>query len=229
MRFLIFALSAILLSSQSFAQYKIEGTIAGYLNSKLVLLEYFGDKHTFSDSTHTDGNGWFSFSVDEDAPAGLYSIAIANRPVFNFIFNSDDITLKFDPSQGKAPEFIFSVENLIYYDYLVKKDTYSRKAVMLKDILQYYPVQDTFYTYAETHFHRLQASLRVYTDRVISQYPGTLAAHIIRSDRPVPVPGDIDWDHYLDFNRFHYLDGVDFGDTLLINTNVLTAKAIDYL
>ncbi len=216
-------------SFQTYAQHKVEGTIAGYLHEKLVLLEYFGDKHTFCDSTRTDGNGWFSFSLAEGAPSGLYSLAIGKRPLFNFIFNQDDVTLKFDPGKSNVPEFIYSAENLIYYDYLARMDQYAQKSGLLLDILQYYPSRDTFYTYTALHFQRLQASLRIYTDRILSEYPGTLAAHIVRSDRPVMVLADTDWSNYLAFNRAHYLDGTDFTDTLLINTNVFTAKAIDYL
>ncbi|MBE9484787.1 MAG: redoxin domain-containing protein, partial [Bacteroidetes bacterium] len=60
-------------------------------------------------------------------------------------------------------------------------------------------------------------------------YPATLVSHIVRSDRPVVIPKDMIWDDYLSFNQSHYFDDVDFGDTSLINTNVFTAKAIDYL
>ncbi len=39
----------------------------------------------------------------------------------------------------------------------------------------------------------------------------------------------MNWDNYISYNQRHYFDETDFGDTLLIKTNVLTAKAIDYL
>jgi thiol-disulfide isomerase/thioredoxin len=201
----------------------------GHLNGNITLLEYFGDKHSFVDSTRTDGNGWFSLEMHPEAPAGLYSLAIGNAPLFNFIYNDEDIVLKYDPSGLSLPEFILSAENLIYYDYLVRDDNYRRKAGMLKDILQYYPQRDSFYLYTSGHFHGVQKAYREYTDKILSEYPQTLVSHIVRSDRPVQVPAGIDWKNYLDFNRGHYLDEVDFSDTTLMKTNVFTAKAIDYL
>jgi len=39
----------------------------------------------------------------------------------------------------------------------------------------------------------------------------------------------MDWDKFLSFNQVHFFDETDFGDTILMKTNVLTAKAIDYL
>ncbi|MCK5765025.1 MAG: redoxin domain-containing protein [Bacteroidales bacterium] len=217
------------LSLNSLAQYKVEGTISGYLNKNLILLEYFGDKHIFIDSTGTDDSGWFSFELRKDAPAGLYSLAIDNSPLFNFIFNTENIILKFEPDGFSPPEFIQSVENLIYYDYLAQSAQYDQKAGMLIDILQYYPKTDSFYLFTGEHFENLQAAHREYTDRIIQAYPATLVSHIVRSDRPVVIPKDMIWDDYLSFNQSHYFDDVDFGDTSLINTNVFTAKAIDYL
>ncbi len=217
------------LSLNSFAQYKVEGTISGYLNSNLILLEYFGDKHRYIDSNRTDGNGWFSFELSENTPSGLYSLAIGNSPLFNFIYNSENIILKFEPDGYSPPEFIQSVENLIYYDYLFQSDQYDQKAGMLKNILQYYPKTDSFYHYAGEHFQNLQAAHRDYTDLLLKDYPGTMVSHIIRSDRPVIVPKELNWDNFLSFNQSHYLGELNFGDTSLINTNVFTARAIDYL
>ena len=223
----LFLFASLSLSSQ--AQYKVEGTISGYLNKNLILLEYFGDKHIFIDSTGTDDNGWFSFELSNAAPSGLYSLAIGNSPLFNFIFNTENIILKFEPDGFSPPEFIQSVENLIYYDYLAQSARYDQKAGMLIDILQYYPKTDSFYFFTGEHFENLQVAHREYTDRIIQDYPTTLVSHIVRSDRPVMIPKEMNWDDYLSFNQLHYFDDVDFGDTSLINTNVLTAKAIDYL
>jgi peroxiredoxin len=213
----------------TFAQHKVEGTLSGILNQNILLLEYFGDEHRIADSTRSDGNGWFSFEMDASAATGLYSLAIGNNPLFNFIYNEEDIVLKYDPGDFGLPEFIRSAENLIYYDYLVQDDRYKQQSAMLIDILQYYPAQDSFRLYTQAHFQNLQNEYRQYTDRILEEYPGTLISHIVKSDRPVLMPADLNWDEYLLYNRGHYLDGVDFGDTILLNTNVFTSKAIDYL
>ncbi len=217
------------LTLNSFAQFKVEGTFSGYLNKNLILLKYFGDKHSFADSSRTDNNGWFSFDLDKNDPAGLYSLAIGNTPLFNFIFKHEDVILKYDPENYILPEFIQSIENLIYFDYLVQSEKFGQKSGMLMEILQYYPEKDSFYLEAGKHFHKLQSEHRDYTDRIINEYPFTLASHIIKSDRPVLIPETMNWDQLLSYNKLHFLDETDFSDTALITTNILTAKAIDYL
>lgn len=216
-------------SLPGFAQYKVEGTIDGYPNKNVSLLRYFGDNHSFADSLSTDDNGSFSIILEENAPSGLYSIALGAKPVFNFIFNQEDVIFKLDLSNNRLPEFIFSIENLIYYDYLVQTDIYLQKSGLIADMLQYYPDKDSYYTISRKQFNDLQTEFRDYTQRIINEHPTKLVSKIIQSDRPVMIPESLDWSAYPDFNRKHFLDEVDFSDTALINTNVLTGKSIDYM
>jgi len=73
MRFLL--LVSILFASAivSTSQHVIEGSMIGLPHENITLLEYFGDKHAFVDSTRTDGNGWFSIQLKKNTEAGLYS------------------------------------------------------------------------------------------------------------------------------------------------------------
>jgi len=229
MRFVLLFATISILSLASKAQHVIEGSILGHPQQNISLLEYFGDKHRFVDSTRTDGNGWFSIHLNKNTPAGLYSLAIESSPLFNFIYNNEDVTLKYELGENKLPEFIFSIENLIYYDYMVQVDRFLQKANMLTDMLRFYNEKDSFYLYTEAHFYSLQNEFRLYTERINEEYPHTLASHIVKSDRPVMFPRNFNWDGFLEFNRAHYLDETDFNDTLLLSTNVLTGKAIDYM
>jgi len=111
----------------------------------------------------------------------------------------------------------------------VQADRYLQKANMLIEILRYYNEKDSFYMYTEDHFFGLQAAFRNYTDKIKDEYPHTLVSHIVMSDRPMMFPPGFIWDEFLDYNRSHFLDDIDFNDTLLLRTNVLTGKAIDYM
>jgi thiol-disulfide isomerase/thioredoxin len=213
----------------TFAQYKIEGSLQGLNNENIVLLRFFGDRHSFLDSTSTDRNGWFRFSVPENTPTGLYSLALNNKPFANLIFNKENITMKIDWNSATLPEFVFSIENLVYYDYMVRSDIFNQKYAQLVDILGTYPEQDSFYFYTGAHFDKLQAGFREYTDLILEEHAGTYAARMVRSDRPVMIPAKRVREDYLQYMRSHYFDEVDFSDTTLLNSNVFTGKAIDYL
>ncbi len=229
MKFAYPFLLLIILNIPVLSQNTIEGTIQGYPHETLILLEYFGDEHRFADSVRTDGNGWFSFEMDASAEAGMYSLAIGNSPLFNIIYNHENIRLKFDLQAFSMPEFIQSGENLVYFDYLFRSDSYFRKSDLLVDMLLAYPVRDDYWETTRSEFYRLQEEYRKYTNRLLAEYPESFAAHIIKSDRPLEIPDDYEWNDYLQFMRDHFLDETDFSDTLLLNTNVLTGKAIDYL
>lgn len=218
-----------LIGTPLFSQHKLEGSILGYPNSKLVLLSYFGDKHRFADSLTTDGNGWFSFALDKNTPVGLYSLTIGKTPVFNLILNNEDIVLKFDVTQNGLPEFIFSIENLIYYDYLVQADQYKQKRDLLAEVLLRYPVSDNYYVNTADHLQQEQKSFTEYCQRILNEYPQSFVSHIVGSDQPMSIPEGFDWNDFRNYSQKHFLDGIDFNDTSLINTNVLTTKAIDYL
>ncbi|MEN8224921.1 MAG: thioredoxin-like domain-containing protein [Bacteroidota bacterium] len=229
MRFLVIAVFLSSFSLLSFAQHKVEGSINGHINQNVTLLEYFGDKHRFIDSCRTNQNGWFSFDLKKKTAPGLYSLAIGNRPLFNFIYNNEDISLKYDPRENQLPEIIFSIENMIYYDYITRADKYTGKAGMLMEILRYYPDEDNYYQLTEEHFHSIQLDFRAYTERIQEEYSHTLVAHIIKNDLPLIYPEHFKWENYQAYNQGHFLDDIDFNDTILLNTNVLTGKAIDYL
>jgi len=100
---------------------------------------------------------------------------------------------------------------------------------MVIEMLQYYPEKDSFSLYTSGHFHNLQTEFDNYTNRILREYPTTFVTHIIRSDKPLVYPPNMQWENIISYNQRHFFDQVDFSDTLLINTNVLTAKAIDYL
>lgn len=229
MRTIFLFLFIMILSFSGSSQHKLEGTIDGHPEGNVTLLEYFGDKHSFIDSTRTDANGRFSFTLKEGTPSGLYSVAIGRTPLFNIIYNQEDISLKFNLSQYSLPEFIFSIENLIYYDYLVNAEKYDHKSGLITDILQYYPDNDSFYIYTRDHFFELQKAHREYTNRIIDEYPDKLVSSIIRSDRPAMIPEGFNWEELRAFHQNHFFDEIDFTDTILINTNILTGKCIDYL
>jgi thiol-disulfide isomerase/thioredoxin len=227
--FYLFFAFCLLFPGRGYTQYKIEGSISNYANQKITLLRFFGDSHTFADSLTTDEKGGFSFELDDESETGLYSIALGNQPVFNVLYNKENIIVKYEAGSFKVPEIIFSLENLLYYDYLLRSDRYEQKNSLIKEVLRYYPEEDNYYISSTKQFQELQYEFREYTDKIIKDHPNTLVSRIIASDRPILIPAGFNWDHYLEFNKLHYLDETDFADSLLINTNVLTSNVINYL
>ncbi len=227
--FLLFAL--FFLGTEIQAQtFHLRGTIPGMSNSDVFLLEDFADSQKMVDTAKTDISGTFDFTFKKDMPVGMYRIMTPLGQVFNVIYNHENIAFEATGLQGNDQIKVEkSIENLIYYKYLHVKSKDELRINILMPVLQYYPPADTFYAVIRHQVEKLQEETAQVTHTLIAQNPGTLAAHFIAMDQPVYPPATIPATAQEQWIKKHYLDHVDFNDTLLLRTRLFTAKLVGYL
>lgn len=221
---LIFSLSGV---SQV---YKIDGTISGIENENVYLMKLMGEKRRIMDTAMTDLTGAFTFELAEDFETGMYMIIRGPGQAVELIFNNEDIQFTasgFDNEDGI--QIISSVENLIYYDYLGIKGMNLYKLDVLKDLLRNYPPNDEFYLDAVTQFNFLKNQLNNRIDELIENNPGTLASRYLASDRPLLIDPVLPLSEQNAYAKIHHFDNVDFSDTALIVSTILTSKVVGYL
>ncbi len=214
-----------------FAQgYHLRGTVPGLINSDIYLMQDFAVSQQIIDTLKTDQSGSFDVILPEDLPVGMYRLMTNSGLMFNLIYNKEDIAFR---TTGFQPDdqiqIISSVENLLYYKYLNINLSNQQKINILNPVLDYYPENDSFYSVVKSQVMSLYAQIQGVSNWVVQQYPHTLAAHFIRFDRP-QIP---------DFNlkpaeqkqqlKSNYFKGIDFQDTLLLRTDLLTSKIVGYL
>jgi len=230
-RKIVLLLSAVLISGISFGQtFNLRGTVPGMSNTDVYLLQDFANSQRMLDTVRTDISGSFDFTMGVGMPVGMYRIMTPAGQMFNVIYNRENID--FVATGMNASDIIQvkqSVENLIYYKYLRVKTTNERKINLLLPVLNYYPPNDTFYQVIENQVATLQDQMAMVTQNLIRNNPGTLAAHFIAMDEPVKLDLSVPSAQRDKELKRDYLKNVDFNDTLLLRTNLLTAKLVGYL
>ncbi len=193
-------------------------------------MKLMGEKRTIVDTVTTDATGSFTFNMDEGLEPGMYLIINGPGKAVELIYNNENIqftTSGFDNDDGI--QIISSVENLIYYDYLGLKGLNLYKIDVLNSFLQKYPPNDRFYNESVIKYNTLKNQLNFRLEELIKNNNGTLAARYISTDRPIipdPLMNAREQHEYL---KSHHFDHVDFADTILMNSTILTSKIVGYL
>lgn len=208
----------------------ISGTIAGLENENIYLMQLMGEKRKIVDTTQTDLTGAFTFTMPEVRQPGMYVVIKGPGQAVELIYNKENIqftTSGFDVDDGI--QIVSSIENLIYYDYLGIKGMNMYKLDVLHTLLENYPPNDEFFQEALKQFNFLQTQLVDRINELIDGNPNTLASRYIKTDRPVFADLELSDDEQNIILKKHYFDYVDFSDTMLIRSTILTSKVVGYL
>lgn len=220
-----------IVSIQAFAQeYSISGTIAGLEYEKVYLMKLMGEKRQIVDTAQTDQTGAFTFVLPEYTESGMYVVINGPGKAVELIYNQENIqfsTSGFNDADGI--QIISSVENLIYYDYMGIKGMNMYKLDVLKTLIQNYPPNDEFFMDAISQYNFLKKQLNDRIDELVSSNPNTLASRYLTADRPMIVDLMLPPDEQNIYEKKHYFDNVDFSDTMLVNSTILTSKVVQYL
>lgn len=211
-------------------EFSISGTITGLENENIYLMRLMGEKRKIIDTTQTDITGAFTFIIPENREPGMYVVIKGPGKAVELIYNKENI--QFTTSGFNVDDdiqIISSIENLIYYDYLGIKGMNMYKLDVLGTLIKNYPPNDEFFQDALNQFQYLQNQLEERVDELIDNNPSTLASRYIQTDRPVFVDLTLSNDDQNIMLKKHYFDNVDFSDTLLIRSTILTSKVVGYL
>ncbi len=228
-----FLLISFLLSfTFSFAQdkYTLEFIIPQSGGQKAEIYSYYGDQRLKIDSTISNGNGVFSFHFNDDREPGIYRFSLGKNDGMDFIFNHENAVIKID--RGFTPdsaEVEYSVENKILFNYLSKKVFYEMRLELLRPVVRYYPVEDSFYPDVKKQYEKLEKDYDKFIDGVYKDHPDLIVTRFIRFDQLEDIrPGEIGPTR-AQYLRQHYFDGIDLSDTLLLYSPLLPGRVIDYL
>lgn len=214
-----------------FAQtYHIKGTIKGLNNSEVYLVKAFATSNQIVDTTSTNANGNVVIAIKNNWPSGMYRLITLTGEQFDLILNHENVDFA-TSGAGLNARFhvISSVENLMYYQYMSVKLANQKKIKLLRQILKSYPKNDPFYQVLKTQAEKLQNQIHKVAEGLIKKHPNTLAAHFIKFDMPRLI--NFNLPPYLQdlAEKDNYFKGLDFNDSLLLRTDLLTGKIVGYL
>jgi len=224
--FLLLFLSSLWLPGQ----HTINGTFIGVPAEKIMLVQAAGSRHHMIDSTHLDENGSFKFILPPDLTPGSYQLFTASGISLDLILNYEHIRLiALHDGYNQQVQIVESAENMIYYDFINLKEQNLVKLDILSTVTDYYPKDDDFYQQAIDEVNELRDEIDETATELINNNPMMLASHFIKVQNPVFANITLTKEAQKQYLKRHYFDHVDFNDTVLLNSQQLNSKIINYL
>ncbi len=208
--------------------YSIDGTVPAFKNSNVYLMQLTIDNQSVIDTARSDEKGNFHFDLPDDLPIGMYRI-FSHRKMLDLIYHRENIRFVSNGKGTNNIQIIESVENMLYYKYLYVKNSNQNKLSALLPALADYPEKDTFYTVLYNQVVKLQNQIEQTAANIIDNYRNLLVAHYVKVDKPVFIDPALPPDRQKEEVKKHYFDDVDFADSTLLVSNILTSKIIGYL
>lgn len=159
---------------------------------------------------------------------GMYQIETEFGYSVDFIY--DDALIKMlvkDIDDINSIVFIDSQTNNDWYAYQNIKEHTLNSLDLLKPILRNYDKDSDFYMNAKNEYQYLQDSFASFTDSLMLH--DNYASNLIKVDRFPLINLDDDFDKQRKDMIANFFEDVDFNDTSLIPTDVLTNKILDFL
>jgi thiol-disulfide isomerase/thioredoxin len=239
MRIYFLVLISFLVSSVFPQTYSITAHISDLPVNKIILTRVYGDDLFTVDSLVATKQD-FRFILPDNAPVGLYRLILGKtkRAEFmggspqsiNLIFNKENISFY---SNFNFPidslKIIESEENKIYYSFLSEYNKLDYRIQQIYPLLSNYPETTDFYDRVVSEFHEIQKEQELIIEKTTQKYPDTYAARIIKMYRTPFLEGTWTEMERVLYMREHFFNGLDFTDTLLLNSNIYTKKIIEFL
>jgi len=199
--------------------------------SWVVLYQLKGAKQLYIKNT-TIADGKFTVELPKNATKGMYRLMYSQNGngIVDFIYNKENIELSFDPENPtESVAFFNSNENETFHKYkrelaqrMSKLDSLQRVFFSLKDDLEKNKTNKNY----EVEYNKLNE----FQYKFENSTKGSLANHFIKSSKKYYAPNLIETpQEYLNSEKLHYFDFIDFDDKELRNSIFLTQKVVDYV
>ncbi len=201
------------------------------LITRVILYQLKGAKQVYISNSKID-NDQFKLEIPMGTESGMFRLSFtpAGFGFADFIFNHENISLKFDSRNlSNSVAFLTSEENKTYANYLVETTNAKQKLDSLQIV--FFGLKDkkqdeiTIDLYEKTLnlYHKIQGEYETKTD-------GKFANHFIKSGRNYFAPTlFVSPQEYLNSVKQHYFDFINFDNPVLMNAAFFGEKAIEYV
>ena len=222
----------LLISSLSYSQFNIKGTMSPIENSSWVLLyKIEGTKQIFVKNTQVKKEaekGFFEFSLPNEAKPGTYRIkySMKRNGFIDFFFNKEDVIFEFNPKDSNNTViFKESIENQLYSSFTKK----IYKAQFTLDSLQSEYFRNPSALIKEAYKKSLAKVKKVEKDYILNS-KGKLVNHFIKASLRYNSPEIFERPlNYINSSIAHFFDDVDFSNKTLNNSTFLFDKISEYV
>ncbi|MFW5851878.1 MAG: DUF5106 domain-containing protein, partial [Bacteroidota bacterium] len=212
--------------------YSIQFQIDGFPQQTIYIAQIEGDAYAIVDTLVSDKKGIFRTEFNDTQSIGMYAFVFPQLQQLKipFIFN-------------KEPEIFFSSEIFTLQEHVNVETSEENKAYytfsrfytqFTKDIAE---IEEFYETYSRSGFlsdvekeyqKRIQEE-KEFCNELLRTYKNTFASHIISASRKPYSDELLSGQSKYEYEKNHFFDNIDFSDTTLLHTDILTTKSIEYL
>lgn len=216
-----------LLGAQSFV---LQGEINGLNERKITVSNFYGNEDHVVDSIFPNDRGSFSYIFPDDFRTGMYRLRFGDKQFMDIIFNQENITFKTDLN-ALIDSLVFreSIENQLYFNYLNRRNLMEYKLELLGPVIAYYPQDDSFYDVSKKKFNALNQEFETFVKELISNNSNTYVSRMVKMDHTPSPPADLSQMDGMMYMRNHFFDNMDFTDSSLLYSNLISGKVMQYL
>jgi len=207
----------------------ITGCIKDLPYNKAYLAEIISGRMHYIDSVEVK-NQCCSFFESDSLERGIYNIVLNEKQnSFIRILLNGEKNIAFSSSMSKMAadmKFTGSLENELYQTYNILASTNTEKSDLLQKLIAQYPAGSDMSRRLKAELNGLNEQNKRSADDIVKNYPGTLAAAVIRAQQNIEIPAGKDTVQYL---KEHLLDQLDFSNTSLLRSGMLASGILKYL
>ncbi len=238
---LILTFAFITLTSSAQDGYKIDFKIKGFKDTTVLLGYYIGENNYVRDTARANAQGVFSFDGKERLLQGVYFLAINKVKVpFDFLVsrqqhfsmetNTDDYV--------RGMKIKGDEDNQLFFDNMIFISERHKEADPFLKVIKDSTLNEDQKKQARESFQKINDKVMAHQDEIVTKYPASLTARIMKASRPVEVPdpprkpnGTIDSTFQLRYYRQHYFDNFDIADDAMMRLPkpFYTEKLNEYL
>ncbi len=211
-------------------QYYVQGHIKGFNGKSIKISTFYGNENRPSDSISVSPDGIFKYLMPEGNKNGMYRFRLDKERFIDIVFNFENIS--FTTTYNELIDSLFfsqSIENQLYFNYLKQRNLTSYKKELLEPLVSFYPPDDPFYDQIVEEYHVMGLQFEKFVSEMVESNKNTFVAKMVKMDHPTAIPDNIPDEARNEYLKAHFFDNMDFGDTSMLRTNIISGKLLQYL
>jgi len=222
-----------------FISYSVQGQnfVKGTMNptneefSWVALYQLTGSKQIFIKNVTLE-NGIFSIELPKNSREGMYRLhyKMDNTSFVDFIFTNENVELQFDPSKpSETIEFLTSEENILYSNYLSQTNELKQQLNAIQ--YSYFNLKSENEKINASKLYEIHLNKYVAAQEQFEENStGKMANHFIKASKKYYAQHLIETPQvYLNSEKKHFFDFINFSDEALINSTFITQNVLNYV
>lgn len=222
--------------------YKIDFRIKELRDTTVYLGYYFGESTFLRDTARSDASGKFTFSGAKPLEPGMYFLVLKNVKAFEpgfLIYKNQRFVMETSSADYvRNMKVTGDEDNRLFFENMIFNGERQKEAQPYIAILKDSTLSEDKKKDAREAYLRIDKKVSDHQSELISKYPNTLTAKLLKANKRVEVPdppkkqdGSIDSTFQYRYYRKHFFDNFDLADDAMerMPTPMYQEKLNDYL